>query len=155
MIHDLDMLLALVRSDVTAIDAVGVPVLTNKIDIANARIRFASGCIANLTASRISRDRVRKVRFFQRDTYISIDYATQEVETWRLVEAEGREPRIEGGKLDVAAEEPLHRELADFVHAVRSGVQPGVTGEDGRRALVLAQQVADAMVRGHEGSHVP
>ncbi len=155
MIHDLDVLLALVRSDVTAIDAVGVPVLTDKIDIANARIRFASGCIANLTASRISRDRVRKVRFFQRDTYISIDYATQEVETWRLVEAEGREPRIEGGKLDVAAEEPLRRELADFVHAVRSGVQPGVTGEDGRRALVLAQQVADAMVRGHEGSHVP
>ena len=146
MIHDLDVVLALVRSDVTAIEAVGVPVLTNRIDIANARVRFASGCIANLTASRISRDRVRKVRFFQPDGYISMDYVTQEVEAWHLVRAEGREPSIAGGKLDVPPEEPLHRELADFVHAVRSGSRPGVTGADGRRALALAQQVADAMV---------
>ena len=148
MIHDLDVVLALVRSDVTAIEAVGVPVLTNRVDIANARIRFTSGCIANLTASRISRDRIRKVRFFQPDGYISIDYITQEVEAWRLVRAEGHEPSIEGGKLDVPPEEPLHRELADFVQAVRSGTRPRVTGEDGRRALALAQQVADAMVSG-------
>ena len=146
MIHDLDVVLALVRSDVTAIEAVGVPVLTNRIDIANARIRFASGCIANLTASRISRDRVRKVRFFQPDGYISMDYVRQEVEAWRLVRVEGREPSIAGGKLDVPSEEPLHRELADFVRAVRSGAPPGVTGADGRRALALAQQIADAMM---------
>jgi predicted dehydrogenase len=85
MIHDLDIILALVRSDVESIEAVGVPVLTPRYDIANARLRFASGCIANVTASRISRERVRKIRFFQPDAYISIDYAAQEVEGWRLV----------------------------------------------------------------------
>ena len=87
MIHDLDVILSLVKSEVTSIEAVGVPVLTDKFDIANARLRFESGCIANLTASRISRDRVRKIRFFQPDAYISIDYAAQEVEGWRLVPA--------------------------------------------------------------------
>ena len=84
MIHDLDLLLAAVRSEVVSIEAVGVNVLTPRTDIANARLRFASGCIANVTASRISRDRVRKVRFFQHDSYVSIDYAAQEVEVYRL-----------------------------------------------------------------------
>jgi len=84
MIHDLDVLLATVGSEVTSIEAVGVPVLTPRVDIANARLRFASGCIANITASRISRDRVRKVRFFQPQSYVSIDYASQELELWRL-----------------------------------------------------------------------
>jgi hypothetical protein len=83
---------------VTAIEAVGVPVLTPKFDIANARLRFASGCIANITASRISRDRVRKIRFFQPDSYLSIDYAAQEVEGWRLVRREGARPEIQGGQ---------------------------------------------------------
>ena len=106
MIHDLDVILAAVKSDVAQIDAVGVPVLTERIDIANVRLKFASGCIANLTASRISRDRVRKVRFFQPDSYLSIDYAAQEVEAWRLVRLPGR-PQIEGGKLDVDRGEPL------------------------------------------------
>src|SRR5215472_17629579 len=78
MIHDLDIILALERSEVIAVDAIGVPVLTSRFDIANARLRFASGCIANITASRISRDKVRKVRFFQRDMYVSVDYQTQE-----------------------------------------------------------------------------
>lgn len=146
MIHDLDVVLAMVQSEVMAIEAVGVPVLTGKVDIANARIRFKSGCIANLTASRISRDRVRKIRFFQPDGYISIDYIKQEVESWRLVRTDNNKPSIEGGKLDVSLEEPLREELADFVRAIRSGTNPRVTGEDGRQALVLAQQVADAMV---------
>ena len=92
MIHDLDIILALVRSEVESIEAVGVPVLTPKFDIANARLRFASGCIANVTASRISRERVRKIRFFQPDAYLSIDYAAQEVEGWRLVRREGARP---------------------------------------------------------------
>jgi predicted dehydrogenase len=99
MIHDLDIILALVRSDVQSIEAVGVPVLTSKYDIANARLRFASGCIANVTASRISKERVRKIRFFQPDAYISIDYAAQEVEGWRLVRRDGGRPSIEGGSL--------------------------------------------------------
>jgi predicted dehydrogenase len=145
MIHDLDIILALVKSEVTAIEAVGVPVLTDKYDIANARLRFASGCIANVTASRISKERVRKIRFFQPDAYISIDYAEQEVEGYRLLRREGERPQIQGGKLPVAREEPLKRELADFVRAVSEKRPPLVSGEDGRRALALAQTIADKM----------
>ena len=90
MIHDLDVVLSIVPSEVVAVEAVGVAVLTQKPDIANARLKFASGCIANLTASRISKDRVRKIRIFQRDAYLSVDYAAQEVERWRLVRETGR-----------------------------------------------------------------
>ena len=145
MIHDLDIILALVRSEVESIEAVGVPVLTPKYDIANARLRFASGCIANVTASRISKERVRKIRFFQPDAYLSIDYAAQEVEGWRLVRREGARPAIEGGPLPVARDEPLRRELADFINAVRTKTAPLVDGDAGRRALALATRVADTM----------
>ena len=143
MIHDLDVVLAIVDSDVASIEAVGVAVLTDRVDIANVRLRFASGCIANLTASRISRDRVRKIRLFQHDAYVSIDYAAQEVEHWRLVRQNGRPPAIEGGKVAVSQEEPLKRELADFVAAVRDRRPPIVDGRAGRRALALAQQIAE------------
>jgi predicted dehydrogenase len=143
MIHDLDVLLAVVGSEVAAVEAVGVNVLTPRVDIANARLRFASGCIANVTASRISRDRVRKARFFQHDAYISIDYAAREVEMYRLVAVNGGRPAIQGGRVDVAAEEPLARELADFVAAIRERRRPVVTGADGRAALALATRVSD------------
>jgi len=146
MIHDLDVVLSLVASDVASIDAVGVPVLTGRVDIANARLRFANGCIANLTASRISRDRVRKIRFFQPSAYLSIDYAAQKVEMYRLEKGSGLMPSIQGGDVDVAGEEPLKRELADFVDAVVSRRPPMVTGEDGRRALAVAQQITDRIV---------
>ena len=174
MIHDLDVLLAVVGPDVTSVEAIGVNVLTPRVDIANARLRFASGCIANVTASRISRDRVRKARFFQHDSYVSIDYAAQEVEVYRLVPhvsagarpsgssgrpqlVEGRgglsnvegqndgRPVIQGGRVDVVSDEPLRRELADFVNAVRMRRQPAVTGRDGRAALALATRVAELM----------
>ncbi|MGE3191544.1 MAG: Gfo/Idh/MocA family protein, partial [Vicinamibacterales bacterium] len=145
MIHDLDLVLDLVRQPVETIEAVGVPVLTPRIDIANVRLRFEGGCIVNLTASRISRDRVRKIRFFQQDVYLSIDYAAQEVETWRLVRGQAPMPAIEGGKLDVPRQEPLALELADFVAAIREGRAPGVPGEDGRRALALAQRIVAKM----------
>ena len=144
MIHDLDVILAIVGPDVVSIEAVGVPVLTPKYDIANVRLRFASGCIANITASRISKDRVRKIRFFQRDAYLSVDYASQEVEGYRLVRKEPR-PGIEGGAIPVEREEPLARELADFVKAVRAGGSPLVDGAAGRRALLLASQIAERM----------
>jgi predicted dehydrogenase len=144
MIHDLDLLLAMAGSEVESVEAVGVNVLTPRTDIANARLRFASGCIANVTASRISRDRVRKARVFQHDAYVSIDYAAQEVEVYRLVPTDGR-PMIGGGRLDVTNEEPLRRELADFVAAVRNGHAPAVTGRAGREALALATRVAEAM----------
>jgi len=145
MIHDLDVVLSLVRSEVETIEAVGVPVLTGRVDIANARLRFANGCIANLTASRISRDRVRKIRFFQPAAYLSIDYAAQKVELWSLVRNDGALPAIQGGDVEVANEEPLRRELADFVDAVAVRRTPLVTGEDGRRALALAQRITDRM----------
>jgi predicted dehydrogenase len=147
MIHDLDVVLSLVDSDVIAIDAVGVPVLTPKIDIANVRLRFASGCIANLTASRISRDRIRKIRFFQTDSYVSIDYGSQELEVWRLVRPPAGAPVIEGGKQPVVSEEPLKRELQDFVDAVRQRRPPAVTGDAGRRALDLAQKITEQMTK--------
>ena len=145
MIHDLDIILAVDRSDIVSVEAVGIPVLTSKIDICNARLRLASGCVANVTASRISRDKVRKVRFFQPEMYVSIDYASQELEAWRLRRTDGERPTIEGGPVQVAKDEPLKRELEDFVDAVRSKRAPGVTGEDGLRALTLATRVADAV----------
>ena len=156
MIHDLDVVLSLVDSDVDSVEAVGVPVITNRVDIANARLRFADGCIVNLTASRISRDRVRKTRFFQPAAYVSIDYATQKVEVYRLVAqggaapvdgAQGR-PSIEGGEIEVVVEEPLRLELTDFVDAIVARRTPRVTGEAGRRALGLAQAIADKIGTG-------
>lgn len=148
MIHDLDVLLAVAGSEIEAVEAVGVNVLTPRVDIANARLRFASGCVANVTASRISRDRVRKARFFQHDAYISIDYAAQEVEMYRLVPQNGGRPAIQGGPVAVAADEPLRRELADFASAIRDRRQPAVTGADGRAALALATRVSDLIVIG-------
>jgi predicted dehydrogenase len=148
MIHDLDVVLSIVPSAVVAVEAVGVAVLTARPDIANARLKFASGCIANITASRISKDRVRKIRIFQRDAYLSVDYASQEVERWRLVKGNGAMPAIDGGRLEVAHEEPLKRELADFVAAVREKRTPGVSGADGMRALELAQRITDEMQAG-------
>jgi predicted dehydrogenase len=145
MIHDLDIVLALVKSEVTGIEAVGVPVLTPRYDIANARLRFASGCIANITASRISKERVRKIRFFQPDAYISIDYAAQEVEGWRLVRRDGARPEIQGGQLPVSRDEPLRRELADFIASARDRRAPMVDGPAGRRALELATRIASKM----------
>jgi predicted dehydrogenase len=162
MIHDLDVVLSLVDSDVESLEAVGVPVITNRVDIANARLRFANGCIVNLTASRISRERVRKIRFFQPATYVSIDYATQKVEVYRLMNGTGStpfdgtqgrpfdaalgRPSIEGGEIAVPSEEPLARELADFVDAIERRRAPVVTGEAGRRALALAQEITDKIV---------
>jgi predicted dehydrogenase len=158
MIHDLDVLLATVGSEVESVEAVGVNVLTPRVDIANARLRFASGCVANVTASRISRDRVRKARFFQHDAYISIDYAAQELEVYRLAShpstgargglstVEGQHagrPTIQGGRIDVESDEPLRRELDDFICAVRDRRPPAVTGRDGRAALALASRIAE------------
>ena len=144
MIHDLDLLLTSVKSEVVSIEAIGVNVLTPKTDIANVRLRFESGCIANVTASRISRDKIRKVRFFQPASYLSIDYAAQEAEIYRLVAHNGR-PQIEGGKPDIKRDEPLRAELADFVGAVRDRREPGVSGRAGRDALALATKVAETM----------
>jgi len=145
MIHDLDLVLSIVQSEVESLEAVGVPVLTDRADIANARLRFASGCVANITASRISRDRTRKIRFFQRDAYISIDCGAREAEVYRLVHHAGRRPTIEGGRIDVPDSEPLRNELQDFVDAVRTRRAPLVGGADGRRAVALAADITERM----------
>jgi predicted dehydrogenase len=145
MIHDIDLVLATVGSPVVAIDAVGVPVLTPRFDIANVRLRFDNGCIANLTASRISRDRTRKIRFFQPESYVAIDFAAQELEVWRLVRPPAGMPSIEGGAVSIERAEPLARELDDFVAAVRDRRPPEVTGASGRAALDLAQRITEQM----------
>ncbi len=147
MIHDLDLILSMVPSTVESVEAVGVPVLTPKVDIANARVRFANGCIANLTASRISKDPVRKIRFFQRERYVSIDTAAREVEMFQVAPQQEGLPKIGGGKLAVSGDEPLKSELEDFVAAVRERRAPAVSGEQGRAALSLAVQIVELMKR--------
>ena len=145
MIHDLDLILSVVPSEVESVEAVGVPVLTPRIDIANARLRFKNGCIANLTASRISKEAIRKIRFFQRDAYVSIDTGARDVEMWSVVTQPGAAPKIGGGKLPVSPDEPLKGELEDFVAAVRERRAPAVSGEQGRAALALAVRIVELM----------
>lgn len=143
MIHDLDILLALVNAPVADLKAVGIPILTDKIDIAHARIEFASGAVANLTASRVSTERVRKMRFFQEHEYISVDYARRDALRIRVAStaAGSDQPQFHFEKLVAEPEEPLHAELRAFLHAVRTRTQPRVDGTAGRRALALADQV--------------
>jgi predicted dehydrogenase len=147
MIHDLDIVLWLDGSDPVQVDAVGVPVLTSRVDIANARLRFASGLIANLTASRVSAERVRKFRVFAPRTYVSADLAAREARIYRLSEEvdENNRPDIDVQTTRGQEEEPLRRQLAAFVQAVETGSRPVVSGEDGRRALALARTVIDRM----------
>ena len=146
MIHDLDLVLSIVGSEVESFEAVGVPVITNRVDIANVRLRFASGCVANITASRISTDRTRKIRFFQRDAYISIDCGAKAAAVYRLIRRDSAlRPVIEGGVIPVVDSEPLRSELEDFAAAVRDGRPPVVGGADGRRAVALAEQITERM----------
>jgi predicted dehydrogenase len=144
MIHDLDILSSLDGSEVARVDAVGVPVLTPKVDIANARIRFASGLIANLTASRVSAEKVRKFRVFSPRTYISVDFTAREARVYRLRESPGG-PEIGVERTAAPDEEPLQRQLAGFLRSARDGTPPAVTGADGRRALALALTILARM----------
>ncbi|HEO71147.1 MAG TPA: Gfo/Idh/MocA family oxidoreductase [Candidatus Hydrogenedentes bacterium] len=153
MIHDLDIVLALERSEVVSLDAVGVPVFSRSEDIANVRLRFASGCVANLTSSRVSLERMRKIRIFGDDAYVSTDYSEQQVLVYR--KRPGTPPAdtspmawITIDRLTVEQEEPLKRELASFVECVKSRRRPVVSGEEGMRALRLAQDVI-AFIREH------
>ena len=142
MVHDIDVLFSLVKSDVTEVRAAGVPILTPKIDIANARIEFANGCVANLTASRVSAERVRKLRFFQPGEYVSIDYAVQEAVVVSVRPRPGGRPEFESRLLAIEQSEPLRLEIESFLSAVQ-GAPVEVPGEDGRRALALALDVTD------------
>jgi predicted dehydrogenase len=140
MIHDLDILLALVREEVTEVKAVGIPVLTDKVDIAHARLEFTGGAVANITASRVSTERVRKMRFFQQHEYISLDYARRDA--LRVgVKKPGPQPEFAFEKLSAPAEEPLHAELQAFLDSVRTRREPRTSGRAGRAALDLAVRV--------------
>jgi len=148
MIHDLDVVLSFVKSPVREIRAVGLPILSGKTDIANVRMEFESGCVANFTASRVSTERVRKMRFFQPRQYVSLDYSRQDVLVFSVGESGGTpsvNPQIKVAKPPIVAEEPLQAELRSFLQAVRSRSQPLVSFEDGRRALAVALDVVAAI----------
>jgi predicted dehydrogenase len=153
MIHDLDVVLSFVQSPVKEIRAVGLPILSDKTDIANVRMEFESGCVANFTASRVSTERVRKIRFFQPRQYVSLDYSRQDVLVFSVggSAAAGTpsvNPQIKVAKPPIVVEEPLQAELRAFLHAVRMRSEPLVSLEDGRRALAVALDVV-AAIRDH------
>ena len=136
MIHDLEIILHLVRSPTQSIDAIGVPVLSRSEDIANARIRFESGCIANITSSRISPERMRKIRVFQEDAYLSLDYEKQSGEIYRREAG-----KITRDKVPIERDEPLKRELISFIECAATGRQPRVSGFQATAALELAVEI--------------
>jgi predicted dehydrogenase len=149
MVHDLDIVLSFVNSPVQEVRAVGLPILSGKTDIANVRLEFASGCVANFTASRVSTERIRKLRFFQPKQYISVDYSRQDVLVFTVGAEDSKiatpsvNPDIGVMKPPITSEEPLRAELRSFLDAVRRRSMPVVTLEDGRRALALALQIVD------------
>ena len=155
MIHDLDIVLTFVKSEVKEIRAVGLPILSGKVDIANVRIEFESGCVANFTASRVSTERVRKLRFFQAGQYISIDYGRQDVLVFSVGGAGGAtrpsvNPQIQMAKPPITAKEPLLAEIEAFLQSVRERSRPVVSLEDGRRALELGLAILGEIGR-HAG----
>jgi len=146
MIHDIDLLQGFLGEEPARIESIGVPVLTHNVDIANARLTFPSGCVANLTVSRVSPTPMRKLRLFQPDGYISIDFLAQSAVIFRRFEEPGRaEPRIEMEKLEIDREDALLEELRAFVACVRTRATPSVSGEDALSALRTALRVIDAM----------
>ena len=170
MIHDLDIVLALVKSEVREIRGVGIPILSRKVDIANVRMEFESGCVANFTASRVSTERVRKLRLFQPHQYISVDYSKQDVFTLTVEPATSYASppianfppiamppgmRIVPSRPQVKAEEPLRAELRAFLDAVRSRAVPEVTLHDGRRALAVALEILSQIEQHHQRANIP
>lgn len=148
MIHDLDIVLTIARSPVSQVHAVGLPILSPKVDIANVRIEFESGCVANFTASRVSTERVRKLRFFQPHQYVSIDYARQDLLLINVAANATTNPSAEAfsaglsmQKPQITQGEPLRLEIEAFLECVRTRSRPAVSGEDGRAALALAQRI--------------
>lgn len=142
MIHDLDIICLLAPSPVAHLTAVGIAILTNRIDIANTRIQFADGCVANITASRVSMEKIRKLRLFQKQEYISLDYTRQDVAVFSLNRnPSGGIPEIISRKLTPEKKEPLQEELRSFLNAARGLGPVECSGEDGRKALALALQI--------------
>src|SRR5213082_1046486 len=143
MIHDLEVILHFVRSPLWSIDAVGVPVLSRSEDIANARLHFEDGCVANVTSSRISPERLRKIRIFQEDAYLSLDYQNQSGEIYRRVGG-----RITRDRVDIEREEPLKLQLASFIECASTGREPRVSGSQATAALKLAVEITKRIAPG-------
>ncbi|HVM94968.1 MAG TPA: Gfo/Idh/MocA family oxidoreductase [Candidatus Acidoferrales bacterium] len=142
MIHDLDVILSLVNAEVQSVEAVGVPVLTENVDIANARLRFTNGCIANITASRVAMKRERKIRLFQADTYVSVDYGDKHVRVCRREPIDGVKT-ITVNELSLEQGDALLAEIEHFVHAVQTRQQPLVDGRTALRALEVAELIRE------------
>jgi predicted dehydrogenase len=150
MIHDIDIVLNLIKSPVTAVTAVGVPVISDQVDIANARLQFESGCVANLTASRASVERVRRIRIFQRDTFISLDYSQQEITVYHRIPGTSETaveatPAIVKEEIPIDKAEPLRVQIESFIECVRTRQRPLVSGEEGRDALKVAAQIVERL----------
>lgn len=136
MIHDIDIILALVKSEVVSMDAVGVNILTGHEDLANVRLRFENGAVANLTASRVTKDELRKIRIFKEDCYISLDYIKQDAAIYRKLGS-----KITSRRINIKKEEPLKKELEAFILSVKTHERPLVSGEEGRDALKIALEI--------------
>ncbi|HEU5359866.1 MAG TPA: Gfo/Idh/MocA family oxidoreductase [Candidatus Deferrimicrobiaceae bacterium] len=149
MIHDLDLILSFVRSPVSRIHAVGVPVISPNVDIANARLTFANGSVANVTASRVSARKQRKIRIFQEDTYVSMDFVEQNIQIFRRIvpERPDASPEISGELLETEKGDALRYEIRSFIDCVRTGAPPRVSGRDGLAALELAFRILRKMKR--------
>lgn len=145
MIHDLDVVLSFVRAPLEDLQAVGLPVLTPHVDIANVRLSFAGGCVANLTASRVSTEKVRKLRFFQPGEYISLDYARRDARVFSVTPRPGTMPQIQHEHLNGAEREPLAEEIAAFLASARTRQQPETDGASARAALDAALRAASAI----------
>lgn len=146
MIHDLDVILSVVPSPLERVEAVGVPVLSERVDIANARLRFASGTIANVTASRVAMKRERKIRFFQADAYVSVDYGDRTIRIYRRLPADdGGLPSIDASEQHFSDADPLFDEIEAFVASVRSRATPLVDGETAVRAMEVAERIRAAL----------
>lgn len=145
MVHDIDIVLTSVKSPVKRIEAVGVPVLSKEFDIANARVEFENGTIANFTTSRVSKEKMRKIRFFQTDSYISINYLDHSVEYYKRV-FKDKQPFVERKELNVPEGEPLKLEIEAFIESVSNGTEPKVTAEDAKEALLVANRMVKKII---------
>jgi len=145
MIHDLDIILKFVNSPITGVEAVGVPILSDKIDISNVRISFATGCIANITASRISAKNMQKIRFFSPEGYHSVDCQKREIVSLGKRKNEAGQQQIVQNNIEVGSHDPLEEEIRSFVHSVVNRTRPLISGEDARKSLELAIDIIQKM----------
>ncbi len=153
MIHDIDIILNLVGAEIESVDAVGIPVISKKIDIANARLQFKNGCVANVTASRVSRETLRRIRIFQPETYVSIDYAKQHISISKLERGKMELPSLKEEELELERKDSLYEEIKSFTECASGNMRPLVGGKDGKRALIVAAEIQRSVAESLEKIH--